>query len=318
MLCRFMPHNEKLGVLLVAHGTVTTLEEIPDFLLAIRRGRPPTSDLVSEMVRRYDAIGGSPLLRSTREQAVALESILKCPVYVGMRFSRPTIEEAARFAQSERCTSLVVLPLAPYSVKTYVDDVRKRLEAMPGENNDRLELLDVTSWGNHPDLIQAHADNISAYAKADLEAGARLILSAHSLPIAFLKSQDDYPQAVAESARAIAERLGVNYVLCYQSAGAEGGTWLGPTLTQGLRSAVEDGHRRLVVAPIGFLCDHVETLYDLDIEFSNEARSLGVTVKRVPALGTHPGLLRALASLVRASWSRRTNPISTTIEGTSP
>ena len=168
-----MPLPEDLGVLLVAHGTVATLEELPDFLLAIRRGRPPSNALITEMKQRYEAIGGSPLLKSTEQQAAQLRMSLQRPVYVGMRFCRPTIEAALEQARSDQIARLIVLPMAPYSVDSYSTEVARRLRSSPDDLASTLTLLTVEPWGNAPELIRAHSENILTHARVALDAGAQ-------------------------------------------------------------------------------------------------------------------------------------------------
>jgi ferrochelatase len=305
-----------LAVLLVAHGTVATREDMPAFLLAIRRGRPPSDALIAEMQHRYDSIGGSPLLATTREQAERLEVALGRPVYVGMRFAEPSIESAVAHAAKANVRKLVVVPMAPYSVPLYVREVRERSREQQERSPEPLELLPVPPWGSHPELLRAHRDNILAHAAHPLSRGAPLLLTAHSLPMRVIEAGDSYGEQVAAAARALGGLLGLDCSLGFQSEGADGGRWLGPSIQQQLEAFADAGVRQLVVAPIGFLCDHVETLYDLDREFAQQARARGIELVRVPALGTQPGLIRTLSFLVSASWSRRQNPSETCTEGT--
>lgn len=304
-----------LAVLLVAHGTVATLDEIPAFLLAIRRGRTPSDELIAEMRSRYEAIGCSPLLAATREQAALLESALKRRVYVGMRFCEPSIEAAIVQARAEGVRKLVMLPMAPYSVSLYIREVEERYRAQQREDEEPIELLSVSPWGSHPQLLQAHRDHILTHASPQLARGARLLLTAHSLPMRVIEGGDRYAIEIRASALGTAELLGTSCDLAFQSVGADGGRWLGPSVSERLEQLANEGVRELVVAPFGFLCDHVETLYDLDREFAEQVRARGLSFVRVPALGTHPGLIRTLHSLVCASWLRRQDQPETCTEG---
>lgn len=286
------------GVILIAHGTVTDLDQMAGFLTAIRRGRPPSAQLVAEMTRRYEAIGGSPLLATTNQQAAALSARLGRPVFVGMRFGEPSIEQALNQAEQAGVRRLAVVPLAPYSAKLYFDEVRARRWAMPLTSaNDGLQLLSVGPFGTHGDLIRAHTEQIRSFAGQAIAAGARVVLSAHSLPMRVIELGDGYAQETRQSADAIGAALGVAVELAYQSQGADGGRWLGPDLKDVVSAVTAKGATRVVVAPFGFLCDHVETLFDLDIELKVHTDALGVGLCRVPALGLHSALIDALADL---------------------
>ncbi|MGC4063179.1 MAG: ferrochelatase [Polyangiaceae bacterium] len=303
-----MPLSTDVAVLLVAHGTVENLDQIPAFLLKIRRGRPPSDSLVAEMTRRYEAIGGSPMLSVTRAQAAMLAEKLKRPVYVGMRFCRPSIEDALEAAVSDGARRLVVLPVAPYSVALYHAEVAQQLDRMPAEVRDRLELLAIPPYGVHPTLVRAHRDNVLLHAEEGLRRGAPLLFSAHSLPLRVIAAGDAYADEVQASARAIGDALGYPWQLGFQSEGADGGEWLGPPLVKHVDVVAGNPSGEVVVAPIGFLCDHVETLFDLDIELASRTSMLGLRLIRIPALGTHPGLIATLADLVTTVLSRCSDP----------
>lgn len=281
------------AILLTAHGTVENLDDMPEFLRRIRHGRPAPPELVEELKRRYTAIGGSPLLRMTREQAALLEQASGLPVYVGMRLFRPELSDALKAAALCGVTRLVVLPLAPFSVHVYAaaaDRVRTELGLA-------LSLVAAQPFGQTEEFVSAQADLIRPLlGNADSE---DLLLTAHSLPRKVIDAGDPYADQVAASARAIAERLGRQYELVYQSQGADGGDWLGPDLKTALAGVQARGRKRVVVAPVGFVSDHVETLYDLDIEAKARARELGLEFARVSALNTAPSLIAALAAVAR-------------------
>lgn len=284
------------GVLLVAHGTVSTIEDLPDFLLKIRRGRPAPPELVRELEHRYEAIGGSPLLELTRKQATALARQLDTPVLVGMRLWHPFVEEVLRVAPGLKLRRLVVLPVAPFSVQIYHQAAERSLEAVRGELGDAApRLVEVEPWGTEPAFVQAWADRI----RPSLSDDSELLLTAHSLPTRVIQMGDKYAEQVEECAQAIGTALGRPYRLAYQSQGADGGDWLGPELEETLGDIAQTGSRRVVLAPIGFLAEHVETLYDLDIEAAGWAKQLGLDLVRVRALDDDPGLIRAMANVVR-------------------
>lgn len=283
------------GVLLLAHGTVEELKDIPAFLGRIRGGRPASPGLIQETCRRYELIGGSPLLKTTKEQAACLADRLACPVLVGMRLWDPSIDAALEEAVRLGLTRLCLLPLAPYSVHIYVRAAEQAREARIAAGQPAPSLIPVSAWGEHPALIDAHAAVIAPLLGPDSD----LILSAHSLPLVALRAGDPYERQVRASAAAIAARLGVAYQLAFQSQGADGGEWLGPSLREAFERARERKRTGVTVAPFGFLSDHVETLYDLDHEARGFARELGLEFSRAPALGTASGLLDALEDLAR-------------------
>ncbi|HET9953392.1 MAG TPA: ferrochelatase [Polyangiaceae bacterium] len=289
--------SSKDGVLLTAHGTVESLDDLPQFLSRIRRGRPAPAGLVEELRHRYERIGGSPLLRITGEQAELLSASLGLPVYLGMRLWRPELSEALTRARQEGIERLCVLPLAPFSVHVYVQAAEQALAQLGGPPP---KLVGCPPFGRSPGFVQAWADAISAHERP--EPGTELILTAHSLPTAIVRAGDPYQTEVEACARALGGALGRTYRLAYQSQGADGGDWLGPDLPSTLRACRENGARRVLLAPIGFLSDHVETLYDLDVEARAQARELGLDFSRVPALNTSPSLISALSDAARAAF----------------
>lgn len=286
------------GVLLVAHGSVASSDDIPSFLRQIRRGRPPSEELIREMAHRYDAIGGSPLLQVTREQATALGAELGCPASVGMRFgSPPTIADGLGDAQEMGVRRLCVVPMAPFSVHVY-DGVTRQVVT---ELEMDLELVSVDPWGSEPKLVAALADTIEPHlTRADTEA---LILSAHSLPLRAIQAGDPYQRQFEESANLVLQRLRCAGKVVYQSQGDAAGQWLGPTVEGTLKELAAEGKKRVVIAPIGFPCDHVETLYDLDVEARAQAEDLGLEFVRVPALNADLALISVLASVVKRAFS---------------
>ncbi|HTQ05432.1 MAG TPA: ferrochelatase [Polyangiaceae bacterium] len=283
----------RTAVLLTAHGTVADLDELPRFLLRIRAGRPVPPELLAETRRRYALIGGSPLLRVTEEQAMLLERRLGVPVFVGMRLAEPTLEDALRRAEERGSEHVVLLPLAPFSVHVYAAAAEAARAHLLEERRKPPTLTVVPPWGQSSHFVRAHAQAIRPH----LASPARLVLTAHSLPLVALRGGDPYADQVRDSAAAIGKELGQPFELAFQSQGEGGGEWLGPTLKSALEAAKRDGARRVVVAPIGFLSEHVETLYDLDIEARAWAAELGLEWSRVPALGHAEGLIEALADV---------------------
>ena len=292
-----MSTEASTGILLVAHGTVANLADLPAFVARIRHGRPPPAGLVDELRHRYEAIGGSPLLRVTAEQARALEVRTGLPVLLGMRLWEPSVEDAFREAARRGIARLVLVPLAPFSVDVYGAAARRSLEVVrPELGNATPELVVCEPWGCEPAFVEAQAALLSAQLRIDSRDSA-VMLTAHSLPLVAIRAGDRYQAEVDASARAIADRLGRPCELAYQSQGADGGEWLGPDLRQTFERLAQQGVRQITLSPFGFLADHVETLFDLDIEARAWAADLGLGFERVPALNTAPGLIDALGTV---------------------
>lgn len=304
------------AALLVAHGTVENLDDLPEFLRRIRRGRPAPEELIAELRDRYEQIGGSPHLAHTRAQAAALEEALGFPVRAAMRLWDPSVEDVLEELAVGGAERVCVLPMAPFSVAVYRDaafDSRQHLLERAGR---APELVCVPPWGADPQLIAAHVgqilhavshaasqaeshDGTAAAADGPIEA----VLSAHSLPQRVIDAGDAYCNEFEASADLIAAQLPWPCTTAYQSVGATGGEWVGPDLIAVLRDMAQRGVRRAVVAPIGFLSEHVETLYDLDIEARSITDKLGLSLTRVPALGVNPELIEAAAALIRRCLS---------------
>jgi len=294
---------------LVAHGTVSDLDDLPQFLTRVRQGRPPPAELVAELRRRYEAIGGSPLLDITHRQAAALGRILNAPVLVAMRLWEPGLERVLRSVPALGTRRLVVLPLAPFSVHVYADAAKKCLLAVQDELGSRAPtLVNVAPFGTLPSFVEAHARRIQTLLpSAGTASDTALVFTAHSLPSAVIAAGDPYARQVEASSSAIAERLGWKFELAYQSQGAQPGAWVGPDLRSVLERVRAGGQKRVVVAPIGFLSEHVETLYDLDVEARAWAESLELEMVRVRALDDDPALAAALAEVVVDALKRASN-----------
>jgi ferrochelatase len=287
------------AVLLLAHGTPESLDDMPEYLTRVRGGRPPSPELIEEMRGNYGAIGGrSPLTEITLAQASALASALGgMPVYVGMRNWRPYIADVLAEAAMAGVRELVAIPMAPqYSTLS----VAKYGEAVEAARPAGMEVRFVRSWHEHPGLLEAFAEKLrAARAAAHWD---RVLFTAHSLPIRVVTQGDPYPEEVAATARGVAERAGVSdYACAYQSAGRTPEPWLGPPLEEALAAAAKEGARRVLAVPVGFVCDHTEILFDIDVQAAQAARRLGIEVGRTESLNTSPTFIRALAELVRES-----------------
>jgi ferrochelatase len=281
-----------VGVLLLAHGAPERVEDVDEYLGYVRGGRPPNPQVTAEVRHRYAAIGGgSPLLQWTREQAEALARLLGIPVFFAMRnwrpFIRDTIEEVRR-AGIER---LIGICLAPQYSELSVGLYMRRTEEAWGTDN----LAWATSYHDEPGLIDAFAERLLPVAEK-----RRVLFTAHSLPEKALKPGDPYDRECRATAALVAEQTGVaSWDFAYQSQGMTGDQWLGPTVESFLDRYAGDGVREVVIDPIGFVCDHVEILYDIDIQFREYARARGITVVRPESLNGSPKFTAALAEVAR-------------------
>lgn len=293
------------AVLLLAHGAPDRLEDVPAFVLSLRDGRPLPDSALQEIVERYRLIGGgSPLLPLTRRQAEALDRRLGHRVYVGMRNWRPYIADAVRQAHQEGARQMVALCLAPQSSRTSVGLYRKVLAEAMERLAPGLEVDFVESWHDHPGLIAAFRERVAvALDRASAEPGRSVpvIFTAHSVPERTIAAGDPYDRQVRETATLVAQALGSRlgeWRVAYQSQGMTADPWIGPTVESQIDALAAAGHRRLVIAPIGFVCDHVEILYDIDVVFRKHGEGQGVEVFRSESLNDSPLLIEALAALV--------------------
>jgi len=293
------------GVLLIAHGTVDDLADVPAFLANIRRGHPAPQDVVDEVLRRYRAIGGlSPLNAINRRVAAKLEARLGVPVRICNRLWKPYQEEVLAELAALGATKLAVLPLAQFSTHLYAETVAKAEEERAGAGA-KMELSCAANWGELPELTRAFASRIRSALTTLPDSGrAQIVLTAHSLPVSVIEAGDPYAHEVEKSANAISRELGRAIRLAYQSQGMSTGPggrpirWLGPELRPTLELAFTEGSG-VVVAPIGFLADHVEILYDLDIEAKGWAGSRGAPFARTESLNDADDFIEALATVAR-------------------
>lgn len=289
------------AVLCTCHGTVDRIEDLPAFLANIRRGRPTPPSIVAEVTHRFQRIGGSPLMRTTAAQAEALSARIGLPVRVAGRLWGPYPAEVIGELVREGVTTLISLPLAPQSVDVYHASVREAAAPHPG-----LSVRCAPAWGLTPALIDAFVESadeaLARFPEAE-RASVPVILSAHSLPQRIIDAGDPYERQFRAMAGAVAERLaarGNPVRVAFQSQGMDGGAWLGPDLPATFAALAEAGARAAVIAPIGFVADHVETLYDLDVDAPGLAARAGIAqLSRAPALNTRPRFVDALEAVVR-------------------
>jgi len=281
----------------MAHGTPASLDEMPEYLRVVRGGRIPSAELIEEMTHNYEAIGGrSPLTGITLAQAGALSTRLgpEVPVAVGMRNWHPYISAAMLELAAQHVDRVIGLPLAPQfstlSVQKYMDTASAALPA-----GVRFEA--VRSFHSHPLLLQAFAERVREAAPRSDE---RIVLTAHSLPKRVIDSGDVYATEVAETARGVAAQAGITaFDIAYQSAGRTPEPWIGPDLSELITTRAAEGARAFLVVPIGFVCDHTEILFDIDVQAANAARNAGASLRRTESLNTSPTFIAALESIVR-------------------
>jgi ferrochelatase len=288
----------KTGILLMAHGTPSSLDEMPEYLRITRGGRPPSPELVEEMRRNYAAIGGvSPLTALTMAQADALRARLgpELPVAVGMRNWRPFIRDAMAELAADGVSRVVAIPMAPqFSTLS----VSKYMDAATAVLGDGMSLEPVVSFHDHPLLIAAFSERLFEAKPSPDDA---VIFTAHSLPVRVIRAGDRYAAEVAETARRVASRAGIRrYHRAYQSAGRTPEPWIGLDLGEMIRHLRARGARQLLIVPIGFVCDHTEILFDIDIQARQAADACGASLRRTASLNTSPTFIAMLEDLVRS------------------
>lgn len=278
------------AVLLIQHGSVEDPAEIPDFVRTIRRGRPTPQSIIDEVTHRWNAIGGSPLLAITQEQARALSERLGIRVAVGSRLWKPWARDVVAELAKTGVTRVLSLPLAPMSVHVYNPTTR---EACAAAN---VACVEAPAWHDEPALIEAFAD-VTRSAMVD---DAHVLFTAHSLPTRVIAAGDPYEAQVKRTAELVAAQMGLSrWSVAFQSQGMDGGDWLGPDLPTAFSTLESQGLREVVVCAIGFLADHTEVLYDLDIEAKAIAEAKGLRFHRASSLNAHPRLIDALESVAR-------------------
>jgi protoporphyrin/coproporphyrin ferrochelatase len=293
----------KTAVLLLAHGSPENPDQTPEFLGYVTGGRPMPPAVVEEIRHRYSLIGFSPLACWTLLQGDQLSQLLKMPVFVGMRNWKPFIGDAVKAIESQKCERVTAICLAPQNSRTSVGLYRS---AVTSDGNLPFEMDFVEEWHDQPLLIKAFAEKLRlGWEKAGAENGAKLpvIFTAHSVPERTITAGDPYEKQSKETAELVARAAGLSsddWTFAFQSQGMSGGAWIGPTVEETIRSLKAKGHRGVFVHPIGFLCDHVEVLYDIDIFFKQFAESEGMRLWRAESLNGSRTLTAALAEVVNS------------------
>ena len=314
----------KQAVLLLAHGTPETVEDIPEYLRNVVSGRPMPEHVIEEIKHRYSLIGRSPLTEITLEQGKLVEAELAMEgvdtqVYVGMRNWKPYIPDVVRKMRADGVEEVAVLCLAPQNSRTSVGLYKRAVQAEAGS----LKIDFTEGWADDPLLADAFAERLgAAEQKLAAETGGPVpvLFTAHSVPTRTVQPEErpsgprlwpgEGADSYAEDARKTAEMVAARvpeipkWWFAFQSQGASGGPWIGPTVEDTLTSIAGEGVKALLLQPIGFLCDHVEILYDVDIAFKSYAKGLGVRLERPESLNASLTLARAVSALAMRGLRR--------------
>jgi ferrochelatase len=305
---------EQVAVLVMAYGGPGNVDEVEPYLMDIRGGRPTKPQLVEEIRARYARIGGrSPILDFTRAQAAGIGRALgegggsgRFKVYVGMRHWRPYIQDVVEEIAQAGHRRVVGVAMAPHYSNMSVGAYEKKL-LQAADGGGTLDVALIRSWWSHPRFLDAVADRIAqALQRFPRPAAVQVVFTAHSLPEKILASADPYPDELNASATEVARRARLSeWRLAYQSAGATAEPWLGPDAGAVITELARAGHEAILLVPIGFVCDHVEILYDIDVEYQALAKRLGVRLERTASLNDDPGLVAAVADVVRTAATQR-------------
>ncbi len=306
--------TETIGVLLMAYGGPTSLDQIPDYLADVREGRPPSDELTTEMTHRYDAIGGrSPILELTEAQARGIERDLndrepagtgvRYRVYVGMRHWHPYIRDVMPRIVADGVDRLIAVVMAPHYSRMSVGRYMQRVDEAMQQVGTSIPVLQVESWKDEPAFIEGVAERITAALQRfphNERDDVFILFTAHSLPERILQWNDPYPEELKISVQAVVDRLHPKrWDFAFQSQGATADPWLGPSVEETLERLAAEGVGNVLLVPIGFVCDHVEVLYDIDIEHRGQAERLGIRLERTESLNDDSHLCRAVADAVR-------------------
>lgn len=301
---------KKTAVILLAYGGPESLDDIPEYLLDIRGGRHTPQHLIDEITERYRLIGSrSPLLEITQSVAIKLQRKIGLPVYVGMRHWSPFIKDVVAQMASDGIEHMVAICMAPHysmlSIGKYKEQLDAAISALTGPNGRGMTVDFVESWHLQPAYLQGIAGNVrealSRWPRAELDQ-VLVIFTAHSLPEFILERGDPYDDQLRETAASLAELLDLpeaRWTFSYQSAALTGVPWLGPQIEDLVGQLADRGQKDLLIVPIGFIADHVEILYDIDIGVQNIAQEKGVRLERTDMLNDDDLLVEALASLVK-------------------
>ena len=294
-----------IGLIVMAYGGPNNIDEVESYLLDVRGYRPTAPEIIHEVRERYREIGGrSPILEQTRAQATALETALNASgndfkAFVGMRHWHPYIKESLAEMQSQGIQHAVGLAMAPHYSRMSIGAYFKKIE----EAQSPIEVAPIQDWHLLPGYLEALASRVKAALErfpADARPQIPVIFSAHSLPERILTWNDPYPSQLQATVEAVMHKLGEQpHAFAYQSAAISNEPWLGPDVSALIQKYAREGQKDILLCPIGFVCEHVEILYDIDIVYQRLAGSLGVHLERIEMVHTAPTMIAGLAGLVR-------------------
>ena len=298
------------GALLMTYGSPRTLDraDVGEYLARIRGGREADEELLDEFTRRYQVIGGSPLIEITRAQAAALEAALGWPATVGMRFSAPTIADGIRELAGRGVGEIAAIILSPQFSPLLMGGYARAIEAARAEVGPDAPRVEIAgAWHEEPDFTGALAARL-ARALAELPAGERetvaILMTAHSLPRRVAEQEPGYLAQLRDTADAIGRAADLSpdrWQFCWQSAGHEPGEWMKPDFADLMPAIAASGGKSVIVVPVQFLADHLEILYDVDVGAREQAEYAGVAFHRIASLNVDPGLTAALANVARST-----------------
>ncbi len=302
-----------IGLLVMAYGGPNSIDEVEPYLLDVRGYRPTAPEIIHEVRERYREIGGrSPILEQTREQAAALESTLnkngqEFKAFVGMRHWHPYIKDTLAEMQAQGIQRAVGLVMAPQYSRMSIQAYFKKIN----EAESPIEVAPILDWHLLPGYLDALVSRVCAALErfpADVRSQVPIIFSAHSLPERILEWNDPYPNQLRETVDAVVQHLGDQpYDFAFQSAAISNEPWLGPDVSELIERYAKQGQKNIISCPIGFVCEHVEVLYDIDIVYQKLAKSLDVHLERIEMVHTAPQMISGLAELIHkaakeANW----------------
>lgn len=307
-----------VGVMLMTYGSPATLDDIPAYIKNVYGGREPGEEVLTEFRRRYDLIGGSPLIRITQEQARALQEELNASsadgttyhVTAGMRFSPPFIADITpeTAADAQTLVGIIMSPqYSPIIMSGYVKTLEK---AFADLHRDDIHLKIATDWHLQPCFLQAVADRIQqalATLPEDVRDTVPILLTAHSMPKRVIENEPNYIDDLKETAAEIARLAGLSsdrWMFCYQSAGHTPEEWLKPDFADVMPELQAAGKTHVLIAPVQFLADHLEILYDIEVGAREQAEEHNIHFTRIESLNTHPLFIKALAGVVKDTLAK--------------
>ena len=307
-----MTGAERNGVLLMTYGSPVSLEreDVRRYLARVRGGREPDAELVDEFTRRYRAIGGSPLIDITRAQAAAIMDELGWPVEIGMRFSEPSILAGLQALDAAGVTTVAAIILSPQYSPLLMSGYARAIDEARATIGEAAWTITVAgAWHEEPAFVGALARRVVealAGLPPEERQAAHVLMTAHSLPKRVAEREPGYLTQLRVTAEAVAARAGLSerdWTFCWQSAGHEPGAWMKPDFADLMPEIAARGGRSVLVVPVQFLADHLETLYDVDIGAREQAEQRGMTFRRISSLNADPDLIQALAAVAARTMS---------------